>query len=631
MPKANLKQRLSYWFDHQLSRKPLILIAWLGLVTLLLVVFATLLVLVFKIQPAGSGLKEVFWDLLFQALTPNPFDATAPLPFLFIILVVTLLSLLMVSILIGLLTASIESRLAALRRGRSRVLEKDHNLILGWSHQIFTIVSELVIAHENRKHGAMIVIMADRDKVEMDRLIRERIPDLKNTRVICRTGTPMDLDDLEIVSPHTASSIIVLPPDDDNPDSYVIKTILAIVNSPNRRPGQYHIVTEIESEHNRDVIQMIGARDDVQALLTGELIARVIAQTSRQSGLSIVYTELLNFSGDEIYFQAEPKLAGKTYGDALLAYEDSSVMGLRFAGGDIKLNPPVDTRISLGDQIIAISRDYNTVKLSAQPGAPITPNAVHPVRGAQALPPEKGLILGWNSKAPLIIKELENYVAPGSELVVVSEQEVSEVIWEEWGDFKNQRVMLRTGDISDRKVLNLLDPARFQHIIVLAYDGMNKQSADAETMVTLLHLRDITEKTGCRVPIVSEMLDLRNRKLADVARIDDFIVSDHLVSLTLAQLSENIELYRVFTELFDAVGPELYLKPVSNYLDPSQPVTFATVVEATRQCGETAIGYRIIREMNDAQKSYGIYINPKKSKTIAFTAEDRVIVLADRQ
>ena len=46
--------------------------------------------------------------------------------------------------------------------------------------------------------------------------------------------------------------------------------------------------------------------------------------------------------------------------------------------------------------------------------------------------------------------------------------------------------------------------------------------------------------------IVSEMMDLRNRALAQVAKADDFIVSDKLVSLMLAQLSENRALDRVF-------------------------------------------------------------------------------------
>jgi len=78
---------------------------------------------------------------------------------------------------------------------------------------------------------------------------------------------------------------------------------------------------------------MIGERDLVQAILSGDLIARLTAQTSRQSGLSVVYTELLNFGGDEIYFTHEPTLVGKTYGEALLAYETSAVMGIKKRNG----------------------------------------------------------------------------------------------------------------------------------------------------------------------------------------------------------------------------------------------------------------------------------------------------------
>jgi hypothetical protein len=76
---------------------------------------------------------------------------------------------------------------------------------------------------------------------------------------------------------------------------------------------------------------------------TGDLIARV-AQTSRQSGLSVVYTELMDFGGDEIYFKHEPALSGKTFGEALLAYEDSSVMGIRKSDGTVLLSPAMDTR-----------------------------------------------------------------------------------------------------------------------------------------------------------------------------------------------------------------------------------------------------------------------------------------------
>ena len=631
MPGPSLKQRLSYWFDNQLARGPWVIIGLLGLVALLIVLIATLIALALGIQPAHSGPKEVFWDFVFQALTPNPFDVTSPWPFLVTILVVTLFSLLMVSILIGLITTGIESRLARLRRGRSRVLESDHTVILGWSHQVFSIISELVIANENRKHGAAIVILADQDKVDMDHAIRERIPNPKNTRVICRRGTPLDLHDLEIVSPHTARSIIVLAPDEGDADAYVIKAILAIVNHPKRRHLPYTIVTEIHNRHNVDVVRMISSVDDIHAVLIGDQIARIVAQTSRQSGLSVIYTELLNFSGSEIYFQAEPVLAGKTYGEALLAYEDSAVIGLRRAGGESLINPPADTCFAAGDEVIALSLDDDTVRLSGLASVPINPGAILPPGPRPVRAPEKGLILGWNSKAPIIIQELENYVAPGSELVVVSQHTVDEETRARCQQFRNQQVSFQEGDVSDREVLNRVDVTSFQHIIVLAYEDMDEQSADAETMITLLHLRDITEKSGRHLAIVSEMLDLRNRRLAEVARVDDFIVSDHLISLMLAQLSENGELDQVFSGLFDSVGPELYLKPVTEYVDVKNPLTFYTLVEAARRRGETAVGYRLLSQANDVANSYGIVTNPKKSELIAFSTQDKVVVLAESQ
>jgi hypothetical protein len=42
-----------------------------------------------------------------------------------------------------------------------------------------------------------------------------------------------------------------------------------------------------------------------------------------------------------------------------------------------------------------------------------------------------------------------------------------------------------------------------------------------------------------------------------------------------------------------------------------------------------AIGYRIISQMHDAGKSYGVRTNPKKSEEVTFAPEDKIIVLAE--
>src|SRR6185436_16838214 len=96
----------------------------------------------------------------------------------------------------------------------------------------------------------------------------------------------------------THSIVVPLPESADEPDAQVIKTILAITNNPKRRPDPYHIVAEIRDDGNIEAARLVGG-DETQLVLTGDVISRLIAQTCRQSGLSIVYTELLDFGGDE--------------------------------------------------------------------------------------------------------------------------------------------------------------------------------------------------------------------------------------------------------------------------------------------------------------------------------------------
>ncbi|HTX90300.1 MAG TPA: hypothetical protein VMC09_03700, partial [Anaerolineales bacterium] len=437
-------------------------------------------------------------------------------------------------------------------------------------------------------------------------------------------------------NPHEAKSIIILPPETDDPDSVVIKAVLALTNNPNRRDEKYHIVTQISDPKNMDVIKLASGDDYVQAVLTGDLIARVIAQTSRQSGLSVVYTELMNFDGDEIYFKEEPSLVGRTFGDSLFAYEDSSVMGMRFADGRVALNPPMDTVLKPGDRIFALTADDDTIVLSGMAKAPVDSSAI--VKGGRGRKPapERTLILGWNRCGAIIIRELDAYVAKGSRLTVVADPDVSfevdglaDEVKAVGRRLKNQKVTLEKGDTTDSHLLESLKVMDYDHVIALSYAGLDIQEADARTLVTLLHLRHIAERDETPISIVSEMLDLRNRELAEVTQVDDFIVSDHLVSLMMSQLSEDGALYDVFADIFDPEGSEIYLKPIGDYVVTGKPVNFYTVVEAARQRGEVAIGYRLEQEAGDKGKSYGVHTNPKKSGLVTFGPEDKIIVAAE--
>ncbi len=630
MKSPTFKQRFQYWFDNYMSRGAGALITALFILSAVIIFIVALIVKITGSAPNDETLYDLVWMALLRTLDSGTMGGdSGSFFFMLMMLAVTFGGIFVVSALIGIINNGLEDKLDELRKGRSAVLENDHTLILGWNPQVFTIVSELILANESRKSGAVIVVMADQDKVEMEDAIAERISDTKNTRIICRSGSPIDLTDLEIASPHTARSIIILAEGDD-PDTHIIKSTLAITNNPNRRAEPYHIVTQIRDPKNMDVVNMLGTRDIVQPILTNELIARVVAQTSRQSGLSIVYTELMNFGGDEIYFKQEPELSGKTYGEALLAFETSTLMGIRKADGTIAMSPAVDTRIESGDQVFVIAEDDDKIKLSAGSRTPLDESLIQS-SGAESKPkPEKALILGWNRSGSTIIRELDNYVAKGSQVTIVSNiEDLENQLRAEVGKLKNQKVVVQEGDIRDRSLLESLEASEYDHVIVLAYSHLEQQEADAITLVTLLHLRDIAEHDETPFSIISEMLDLRNRELAEAARVDDFIVSEHLISLMMTQLSENAELLGVFTDMFDPEGAEIYLKPVADYVKPGQPVNFYTVTEAARRRGETALGYRIMSESRDAEKAYGVHTNPKKSERMSFSPEDKIIVIAE--
>jgi Trk K+ transport system NAD-binding subunit len=626
------RDRFRYRFDNFMSKGPIALVGALFVASLLVIVVGGVLIYAFNASPMPEGATErpgltaVIWAAAMRTMDAGTLggDDGSKL-YLALMLLVTLGGIFIVSAFIGVLNSGLEAKLEELRKGRSRVIEENHVLILGWSPQVFTIVSELCAAAENQQGGTCIVVLADKDKVEMEDEIATKVPDLRGSRVVCRNGSPIDLDDLDLGSPEVARAIVVIGPEDsEDPDASVIKTILALVGHKPREGGKHHIVAEIRDLKNRVPARMVG-RDQVELVMSSDVIARIAVQTCRQSGLSAIYTELLDFGGDEIYFHKRHGLAGKTFGDSLDAFERGAVIGLRGADGKTQLLPKMDLTLTSDDELIVIAEDDD--KIGAASSAPKVDEAKLRLADPKPREPERTLILGWNGRGATVVSELDKYAMPGSELTIIADDDApGDDIDALETELVNHKVRTVKGDINDRRVLDGAGVSGFQHVITLSYaDKRGVQEADAITLVTLLHLRDIEEKNGETFSVVSEMLDARNQKLAEITKTDDFIVSENLISLLLAQLTENKALGAVFEDLFDADGAEIYLKDAGTYVATGEPVDFYAVVEAARRRGEIAIGFDIA----DKSGKRAPKLNPKKGDRVTFAEGDRVVVIAD--
>jgi voltage-gated potassium channel Kch len=620
--KHPFKARARYRFDNMMAAGAAAVILWLALATIVLILAAGAVLVIFGVganEEEGLGFIEAVWLSLLRTLDPGTMGGDVGWGFRIVALIVTLGGIFIVSILIGLLTTGIGQKLDELRKGRTFVVEKGHTLILGWSSKLFSTISELVIANENQRRS-VIVVMAPRDKVEMEDDIRTRLGHPKGTKIVCRTGDPADPNDLEIVNPLEAKSIIVLSPEQEAPDAQVIKTILALMRQ-DRELEQLLVVGEFVDARNARAIRS-ATGDRVRTVTSSEVIGQITAQVCRQSGLSAVYQELLDFAGHEIYFREEPAFAGKTFGQTVLAYEDAAVIGIRRSNGLIELAPPAEAGIQEGDSIVAIAEDDDRFTLGALEDLPAL--VTSETRGNGRGRKETILIIGWNSLGPMVLKELDEHVASGSKLHVIYDpnfvrpQEVSET------SCSRLQLTMTEADTSERPPLaKALRDDQFEHVVILCYrNGLSAAESDARTLMTLLQVRQILEKEDEKVSLVTELLDVRDVELAMVAHPDDFVVSERLTSLMLAQLAENPELQLVFDDLFDAGGASIDLKPAADYI-PSQ-ATFADAVRATMERGEVAIGYRKA-EVGDPAAA--IFLNPSKSAELALSGDDRLIIL----
>lgn len=634
MPLRKINNLVKYKFDSFMSKGVISLIAGLFILSVLFVVIISIIgafVGIATTDQQFSDFGKLMWDTVLHSLDGGVLASleTNSTAYIVLMLIATLGGMVLISILIGVLNSGIAKQLDELRKGRSLVIENEHTVILGWSPQIFYIVNELITANEGKK-GSCISILAEKDKVEMEDEISMKVVDFKNTKVVCRTGNPIDLTDLEIINPHTAKSIIILSPEGmEDPDSLMIKMILAITNNPQRRPESYHIVAEIRDPKNIEVARLVG-KNEVSFILMEDVLSKIIAQTCRQSGLSVVFNELLDFKRNKINFLEEQSLIGKQFSKALFSYNRGTPIGICYSNGFIQLNPPSHKLIERGDKIIVVAEDGSKINPVNNPELNIDATSIRQTEG-RTRNPEKTLILGWNRQAYTIITELDNYVVKDSIVTVVSDsQNIEHEIALTGKELKHLKMHHIIGDTSNRRVLDSLDCETYDHIIILSHSITNNiQESDARTIFTLLHLRDIAEKSGHPFSIVSQMLDIRNRELVKVTRADDFVVSDKLNSLMLSQVSEEKALALVFEDLFRSEGSEVYLKPASDYVELRKPINFFTVVESARRKNEIAIGCRLLSKYDEDALDQGVIVNPDKTKNFTFFEEDKIIVLAE--
>ncbi|MET9933162.1 MULTISPECIES: NAD-binding lipoprotein [unclassified Streptomyces] len=621
-PAPSAEARLRYWFDTTLARGIPALCGWLALGCLALVVpVSALLVWTDQSAPATFGARiAAVWRSTGQTMRLGG-EVGPPLRIVLSVLL-ALIALLYVSTLVSLITTGLTDRLMALDRGRATILERGHTVVLGWSEQIPTVVSELVAARTDRRRR-VIAVLADRDKSAMEEDLHTTARATGRTRVLCRTGRTADPVALARVSPATADCVLVLPRDDPRDDAETVKTLLSL-SAALGEDRRVRVVAAVRDDRHLAAARLAGG-PRTTVLDVDDISARLVVDCARQPGLSLVHQELLDFAGHEFHTLRDPRLPGLTFEEAAGACPESVAVGIAHDDGTVTLNPPPSAGFREDDGLLVIARDAYSTRLSDLP-VPHDPGVLAHTPPPAPAPAERVLLLGWNRRAPRIVDQLSRRTPPGSTLdVVAGPRAATTAAVRAAAEALAPRMPVRhhPADPALRSTTDALDLTRYDVVIVLGPDPRpGRGDPDDRTLVTLLHLR-AGEEGGRHVPVVTEMADERNRLIAPRHPWADFVVSGRLIGLLMTQISQNPHLTALFEELLSPAGNTLHLRPASHYVTPGRTTSFAAVAASAARRGECAIGYR-----SATASGHGTRVNPPKAHVRYWHARDQVVLIA---
>ncbi|XP_009804668.1 ion channel CASTOR-like isoform X4 [Nicotiana sylvestris] len=477
--------------------------------------------------------------------------------------------MLIFAMMLGLVSDAISEKFDSLRKGRSEVVEQNHTLILGWSDKLGSLLNQLAIANESLG-GGTVVVMAERDKEEMELDIAKMEFDFRGTSVICRSGSPLILADLKKVSVSKARAIVVLAEDGnaDQSDARALRTVLSLTGVKEGLRG--HIVVELSDLDNEVLVKLVGG-DLVETVVAHDVIGRLMIQCARQPGLAQIWEDILGFENCEFYIKKWPQFHGMQFEEVLISFPDAIPCGIKVAssGGKIILNPDDSYLLQEGDEVLVIAEDddsYAPAPLPMVQGGNLPKNLIIPKTT------ERILFCGWRRDMEDMILVLDAFLAHGSELWMfneVCEKEREKKLTDGGLDISrlaNIILVNREGNAVIRRHLESLPLESFGSILILADESVEDSAiqADSRSLATLLLIRDIQ-------------------------------------------------------------GNEMQIRGADLYLCEGEELSFYEVLLRARQRREIVIGYRLA----NAEKA--IINPPAKTERRRWSVKDVFVIIADKE
>ena len=607
--KFSLKSRFNYWFDNRMSKGSLGFIRILIIVSILFAVLIAGLIILFHFNEDGE-VASIFWDTIstiINAWMPSFEDGS--LGYVIMMSIVAIAGVLFTSVLIGIITSAIEEKIDNLKKGNSMVLEKNHIVVLGFYPGEYTLLRQLVLAAAGKP--TCVVVAEDMDREEMEEYIDENIERPKNFRIVCRTADITDPVALEKCSVETCKTVIVSPTE----DMRTIKSVLAVSALLDEKGAPEISVNAIISKNEYRFPPSMAEANNITTLQTNSILAKMIAHSCTQTGLSETFREVFDFEGNEFYLIEIDGIDGITFEELSSRVNNATPAGL-FRDGEVIINPDAKIVLKDTDKVLVFSEEIDSAKLE-EPIKLEKYNNKSKMIDFEEL--TDTVIIGHNETLPIILHELPENVSK----VYLAGQKTSKEEQEELEEIASKRKLTLEyvkGNLhSEKTLLSLAKMAK--HIVVLNDHDGDSEESDMEAIFLLLNLRDIRNRYNLEFNITVEMQQEHNQKLVGRGDHTDFLVVSSMSSLILAQLAESPELIDVFKEILSNEGNELYLKNVGlSKLEGKHTIRDLRMIMLKH-------GYIFLGYIDEEKNSY---FNLPLDEELDLTKEDNLIVLGKK-